>query len=262
MARGRLLRSSKSRHDRVGAALAGLLGLTGIVLLIQARPIPTPSFHRSYVADDVETRAATRDTPATGWEEASIRAPERAARASAWIRPLTPASPLSSPSFSPPLPEPVAVPVDAAEAAPAQASAPPRLLATILRASGLACLGGREALLSPAERELCREKLGARDAASMPAIPPDERADYDAVARAQAPRRAMVPLTARGAGGGFGPDDRLRAGRRPRVGCSLRFGPNADQASDASGGGLRAGPCALQPTASPAPAEADMRRPY
>ncbi|WP_165184992.1 hypothetical protein [Caulobacter soli] len=256
------MRSSKSGRDRLGAALASLLGLTGIALLILARPIATPfPYHMPYHMNGghaPESQRAVRaasPAPPAAREVADIGdvvdipddAPPRVSRPAvtpgpAWV--------------APPSPESVAVPEDAASPAPG-----PRVLATILRASGLACLDGREALLSPGERELCRERLGAEAwrGSSLPAIAPDERADYDAAARAQAPRRALVPLTARGAGGAF--DDRSRAGRRPRVGCALRFGLNADRTSDGSTGALRAGPCSLQAPAA-APPEADLRRAY
>ena len=243
----------------MGVALAGLLGLTGIVLLTQARPIGAPAFHRSYSDGDFEAKEEVRGTPLVIGDDAPLPAARRAmARASAPPRfassPVSPSPPrpLFRPPPTPPAREPVDAPADVAPAAP-------HALAMVLRAGGLACLGGREALLSSAERELCRERLGAQAwrAPSLSAIDPEERAGYDALARAQAPRRALVPLTARGAGGSFGPDDRLRTGRRPRVGCAVRFGPNADRASDGSAGGLRAGPCFLQ-----APSPAPEAKPY
>lgn len=219
-----------------------MLGLTGITLLVLARPIPTLVFHRPHSEDVFETREAAREVSPAVPDEAP--APRRfVARAPAWARPSPSPAPEAPPS--PSLPEPLAAPADAPPT-----SAAPRGLATILRASGLACLGGREALLSSAERELCREKLGAQasNTASLPTIDAEERAAYDALAQAQRPRRALVPLTARGAGGSF-VDDRFRAGRRPRVGCALRFGPNADRASGDAAGDLRAGPCFLRPPA-------------
>jgi hypothetical protein len=251
------LRSSKSHRDRLGVTLAGMLGLTGITLLVLARPFPTPVFHRSPPEDGFETREAARQaSPATVLEDAPPAARPFAARRPAWTRPSPPPLPLPAPSSE----EPLAAPADSAPAPTAQTA--PRGLVAILRASGLACLGGREALLSPAERELCRERLGAQASASLPAIAPEQRATYDALAQAQRPRRALVPLTARGAGGSFTGDDRLRAGRRPRVGCALRFGPNADQASDDAAGGLRAGPCFLQPPAGAPAADPDRRGTY
>ncbi len=256
------MRSSKSHRDRLGVALAGMLGLTGITLLVLARPLPPLVFHRSHPEEGFETREAARDAPPAVLDAAP--APRRfVARAPIWTRPSPAPSPLPSPSPSPsPLPSPPDPPAAPADSPPA--SAAPRLLAAILRASGLACLGGREALLSPVERELCRERLGAQGlgAASLPTIAPEERATYDAFAQAQRPRRALVPLTARGAGGSFSGDDRLRAGRRPRVGCALRFGPNADQTSDDAAGGLRAGPCFLQPPAGAPGPDADRRGTY
>ena len=134
-----------------------------------------------------------------------------------------------------------------------------------LRAGGLACLSEREILLSPTERELCREKLGdlAGKLTPLPSqIAPEERADYDAIARAQAPRRAMVPLTARGAGGLFNIDDRLRGGRGPRAGCSMKFGLNADQAPKGPDNALRAGSCFIRlPTGAPT-GETSVRKSY
>lgn len=234
-------------------ALAGGLGLAGIVLLIQARPVVTPFPYHMSSRGAFEIKPAARDAPPV--PPAALAVPDVPDDAPAIVRGRAVAP---APAWtSPPPPAPVAVPEDAAPP-----STGPRALATILRASGLACLGGREALLSPGERELCRERLGAQawQASSLPAIGPEERAAYDAVARAQAPRRALVPLTARGAGGAFAADDRLRAGRRPRLGCAVRFGPNADKAPDGPASVLRAGPCALQPPGG-APAE-DLRRPY
>ncbi len=249
------VRTSKTQRDRLGAATAGALGLAGIILLLQARPVATlfslPYRSGGQGAAEIgpEPREASPTGPALAPTPVSVRIPRHApgleprpamARPPAWIEPPSPPAPAASP-------EDVAPP-----------SPPPRVLATILRASGLACLGGREALLSAAERELCREKLGAQawSASSVPAIDPEERAAYDALARAQAPRRALVPLTARGAGGSLTGDDRLRGGRKPRVGCALRFGPNADQASNGP-----TGPCFLRATAG-APSDGDTRASY
>ena len=112
--------------------------------------------------------------------------------------------------------------------------------------------------------ELCRERLGASTwtASSLPPpIDATERAAYDAVARASAPRRALVPLMARGAGGAFNGEDRGRAGRSPRLGCRMRFGLNADQARGTSGDAQDAGPCFIRPLGAPT-SEAGLRGSY
>lgn len=256
---GPLLDSSKAQRDRWGLALAGGLGLAGITLLTLNRPIILSLPSRPHMGS-VETRLPVYD--ATDGPRAPALAPSPGEalpppprlvshRALAWISPpalhVPAAPPIAAEVASADVPSPYA----AEEAAPAPSRSGG--LAGALRASGLACLGGRESLLSPTERELCREKLGALagKSSSQPApIAPDERAEYDAAARLQGPRRALVPLTARGAGNPFAFDDRAR--RRPRVGCAVRFGPDA---------GSSPGGCFVQPMAPPAP-EADTRRSY
>lgn len=221
-------------------ALAGLVGLTGVMLLTLAQPI-APSFHdrwtdRWSVRRAVEVRAAAYDAPPDASEE-DAWAPAR--KAAAVIKPVEIEDPPPPPARSP----------EVEQAAPAPVAFRDRL-AEALRSRDLACLGGREVLLSPTERELCRETLGAlgrKASFGSTLIAPDKRAFYDAVAQAQAPRRAIVPLSARGAGGAFNTDDRPRSARGPRIGCAMRFGPNADMAPDEPAEALRAGPCFLRP---------------
>ena len=48
----------------------------------------------------------------------------------------------------------------------------------------------------------------------------------------------------------------------PRVGCSVKFGPNAGKAPKGPANALRAGPCFIQPPAGSLSPEADIRKPY
>ena len=221
------------------------------MLLMLARPIATVLPDHPRAEDGAEVRWAAHDAP-PGQEDEPATTP----------RPGFAAASLEAGAgadSSPPPPEAVVE-------HPSPASATPRGgLSAVLRAGGLACLSEREVLLSPTERELCREKLGdlAGKLTPLPSqIAPEERADYDAIARAQAPRRAMVPLTARGAGGLFNIDDRLRGGRGPRAGCSMKFGLNADQAPKGPDNALRAGSCFIRlPTGAPT-GETSVRKSY
>lgn len=217
--------------------LAGLLGLSGLVLLILARPTVTRFSERSSDRSAVEIRRVARDAP--------------------WLEPEDGSAPVPRPVVRP---RPGRTEPPAPPAATIAETAPPRSfgdLGAVLRASNPACLDTREALLSAAERDLCRERLGAlarKTPLRLTSITPEKRADYDAVARAQAPRRAIVPLAARGASGLFGADDRLRAGRGPRVGCSMKFGPNAEPPSS--------GPCFVRPATGPPTPETTLRKSY
>ncbi len=138
-------------------------------------------------------------------------------------------------------------------------------LRALLRGSGLGCSNSHGLDLNREERERCAERLGAqaRNAQPLPApIDPAKRAYYDAVAEAYRDPGQMVPLTARGSGGMFGEERSVHSGHGPRVGCSVKFGPNADKAPKGPPNALRAGPCYIQaPTGSLTP-EGDIRKPY
>lgn len=138
-------------------------------------------------------------------------------------------------------------------------------LGAALRRSGVGCANGRAFGLNREERERCAEKLGAqaRDAPFLPApIDPGKRAYYDAVAQAYDNGGPMVPLTARGAAGMFDVDASANSGHGPRVGCSVKFGPNARKAPKGPPNALRAGPCFIQPPNGSLTPEADLRKPY
>ena len=138
-------------------------------------------------------------------------------------------------------------------------------LRALLRGSGLGCSNSHGLGLDREERERCTERLGAqaRNAGPLPApIDPGKRAYYDAVAEAYRDPGQMVPLTARGAGGMFAEERSVHLGHGPRVGCSVKFGPNADKPPKGPPNALRAGPCFVQaPTGSLTP-EGDIRKPY
>ena len=230
-------------------ALAGALGLSGVILLFLARPAAPPVLDRAS-GEGFEIRQAAHDAQSIDPDDATTPI----SRLFAWPK-------SSQARFEPPS-APRASVVDQA---PPLSDRPRADLVAALRAGGLTCLGESEARLSWTERELCREKLGAlaRKAEDLTtAIAPEKQTDYDAVARAQAPRRAIVPLKARGAGNLFSVDDRSRGGRGPRVGCAMRFGPNLDSTSGSPANALSAGSCFIRlPAGSPTP-EIDARKTY
>ena len=138
-------------------------------------------------------------------------------------------------------------------------------LRAALRRSGVGCANGRAVGLNREERERCAERLGAHalDTPFLPApIDPGKRAHYDAVAEAYKAGGQMVPLTARGAAGMFDVDASANSGHGPRVGCSVKFGPNARKAPKGPPNALRAGPCFIQPPNGSLSPEADIRKPY
>jgi hypothetical protein len=82
------------------------------------------------------------------------------------------------------------------------------------------------------------------------------------VAEAYDNRGAMVALTAPGAAGMLDLPPSYNNGHGPRVGCSVKFGPNARKAPKGPPNALRAGPCFIKPPAGSLTPEADIRRPY
>lgn len=168
-----------------------------------------------------------------------------------------------------PTAEAVAVlPIAPAPTASASGPAPGKAngdLGAALRRGGVGCANARAVGLNREERERCAEKLGAqaRDAPFLPApIDPGKRAYYDAVAQAYDHGGPMVPLTARGGAGMFDADASANSGHGPRVGCSVKFGPNARKAPKGPPNALRAGPCFIQPPNGSLTPEADLRKPY
>jgi hypothetical protein len=103
----------------------------------------------------------------------------------------------------------------------------------------------------------------ARDARPLPAtIDPDKRAYYAAVAEAYRNRGQMIQLNARGGNGMFAVDDSIHLGHGPRVGCSVKFGPNARKAPKGPPNALRLGPCFIQPPNGSLTPEADLEKPH
>lgn len=138
-------------------------------------------------------------------------------------------------------------------------------LGAALRRSGVGCANARAVGLNREERERCAETLGAqaRDAPFLPApIDPGKRAYYDAVAQAYDNGGPMVPLTPPGAAGMLDAPPSYNNGHGPRVGCSVKFGPNARKAPKGPPNALRAGPCFIQPPNGSLTPEADLRKPY
>lgn len=245
---------SKIRRRRLerAAVLATVAGLHVVALLVLARPVSLDFPDRS---DDDDAIDVTLDRA------------RRPARAVSGANPMAPA--LHRPAaIAPSAVEPL--PLAPTEAAPSATggSTPPRPgfdLGAALRAGGFACAGVRNTLLTPEERARCQEKLGAlaQKAPSLPApIDPTKRAYYDAVAEAYRDPGQMVPLTARGAGGMFAEERSVHLGHGPRVGCSVKFGPNARKAPRGPPNALRAGPCFIQPPNGSLSPEADIRKPY
>ncbi|CAN5431842.1 hypothetical protein BH10PSE4_BH10PSE4_47620 [soil metagenome] len=198
---------------------------------------------------------------------------QRARRVTAAAAPSSPA-PRARPATSAPAPaDPLGLaPVATAPPNPATTSyattgpgRPGTDLRALLRGSGLGCANSHGLGLDREARDRCAERLGAqaRDAQPLPApIDPGKRAYYDAVAEAYRDPGQMVPLTTRGAGGLFKEERSVFPGHGPRVGCSVKFGANADKSPKGPPNALRAGPCFLQaPTGSLTP-EGDIRKPY
>jgi hypothetical protein len=253
------LRLSKTRRERLerGAILAAAVGLHVLVLFLLARPA-TPAFpDRSgdEGAIDVTLDRARRPTRPAARSEATSVVPHRPARSAPQTVETLPVETLPvEPAPSAPL------------AAPAAAAPGPRIdLATALRAGGFGCENRREASLSPEERARCQEKLGALALKAPPLsapMDPVKRAYYDAVAEAYKNRGQPIPLNARGGNGMFDVNDSVFPGHGPRVGCSVKFGPNADKAPKGPPRALRAGPCFIQPPNGSLSPEADIRKPY
>lgn len=244
----RLPKTHRERLER-GVILAAAVGLHALVLLLLARPVMLVFPDRSTNENAIDV---TLDRP---------RPPARSSARPA-APPLVPRRPVL------PTPSDVeSLPVESAPPSPPATPAPsaPGSLAAALRAGGLGCGSERDARLSPEERARCQEKLGALalKAPSLSApIDPAKRAYYDAVAEAYRDRGQMVPLTARGAGGIFGSEESIHLGHGPRVGCSVKFGPNARKTPKGPPNALRAGPCFIQPPNGSLSPEADIRKPY
>ncbi|KQY96189.1 hypothetical protein ASD21_06740 [Caulobacter sp. Root1455] len=247
----RLSKTPRGRLER-GVILAATLGLHGLVLFLLTRPVALvfPDRSTNEGAIEVSLDRSRRSTRPTARSETTALAPHRPS--------------LAAPSIVEALPAPAAPP----GLAPAIVGATPGSqggLAAALRAGGYACAGGHNALLSPEERARCQEKLGALalNAPPLPApIDPAKRAYYDAVAEAYRNPGQMVPLTARGGRGMFAVDDNVFPGHGPRVGCSVKFGPNADKAPKGPPNALRAGPCFIQPPVGSLTPEGDIRKPF
>jgi hypothetical protein len=248
------LRLSKTYRGRLkrGVILVAAAGLHALVLLLLAQPLMLGFPDRSTDEDAIDvtldrSRRPARTAGSPGATTPALHRPAALALSAAEPLPLasgeTPASTATGPS----------------------ADRPSLDLGAALRAGGFACAGARNTMLTPEERARCQEKLGALALAapSLPApIDPAKRAYYDAVAEVYRDPGQMVPLTARGAGGMFGEERSVHLGHGPRVGCSVKFGPNARKAPKGPPNALRAGPCFIQvPTGSLTP-EGDIRKPY
>lgn len=247
----RLSKTHRGRLER-GIVLVAAVGLHALVLLLLAKPVILifPDYSNDEDTVDVSLERPRRPArPAVNGGATSPvpRAPANVAPATVETLPLAPltAGPTTVPGPAP--------------------SRPHSDLGAALRSGGYACGSGRRALLTPEERARCEEKLGALalKAPPLPApIDPEKRAYYDAVAEAYRDPGQMVPLTARGAGGIFGAERSVHLGHGPLVGCSVKFGPNADKAPKGPANALRAGPCFIQPPNGSLTPEADIRRPY
>ncbi|KRA62568.1 hypothetical protein ASD89_22470 [Caulobacter sp. Root656] len=247
----RLPKPSRERLER-GAILAVVVGLHGLVLLLLARPAAPHFPDRSTDEGAIEV-ALDRARPAT----------RPAARSeAATVVPHRPALP--APSTMETLP--VASGPPATPSTPPAATPSPRGdLGAVLRAGGFGCGSERETRLSPKERARCQDKLGALALKAEPLaapIDPAKRAYYDAVAEAYRNRGQSVPLNARGGNGMFDVDDSVFPGHGPRIGCSVKFGPNAARTPKGPPNALRAGPCFIQPPNGSLTPEVDIRKPY
>jgi hypothetical protein len=249
----RLSKTSRGRLER-GAVLAATVGLHAVVLFLLTRPV-TPDFpdhSNDEDAIDITLDRARRPARAAGRTEAPSSAPHRPV--------LIAPGAVETAAIAPALAAPTAGP-----APPASGSGARGDLGAALRTGGLACSGDLRKMLGPEERARCDERFGAlaRNAPDLPApIDPGKRAYYDAIAEAYRDHGPVVPLTARGAGGIFGAEEGVQVGHGPRVGCSVKFGPNASKAPKGPANALRAGPCFIQPPLGSLTPEADIRKPY
>jgi hypothetical protein len=133
-----------------------------------------------------------------------------------------------------------------------------------LRRGAAGCANADLTGMSPAERELCNERLG-RNMASEPfrpaAIEARMRAYYDQVALAKAPDPQPVRRSrmAWGPGGMYSVDDRGETGHGPSIGCKISFGvgkkpPKLPHA-------LYLGPCYIEPPAGSLTPDVDITPP-
>jgi hypothetical protein len=235
--------------------MAVAVGAHAVLLLLLARPVTLDFPDRSNDENAVEVilerpRRAARLAGPSDTGSPALHRPARAAPSTVETLPLPPAvAPTTSPAAGP----------------TSSLPGPRGDLGAALRAGGFACASGRRSLLGPEERARCEEKLGglARNAPFLPApIDPDKRAYYDAVAEAYAQGGPVVPLTARGGAGMFDVEPGGGSGHGPRVGCSVKFGPNAGKAPKGPPNALRAGPCFIQPPVGSLTPEVDIPRPY
>jgi hypothetical protein len=249
----RLPKTPRERLER-GATLAAVVGLHVLALLLLARPAAPHFPDRSTDEGAIEValdRARPAARPAARTEAAAF-VPHRPALPVPPTVEILPMASASVPTGSP--------------ATPAAATPGPRGdLGAVLRAGGFGCGSEREVRLSPEDRARCQDKLGALALKAPPLaapIDPAKRAYYDAVAEAHRDRGQPVPLTARGANGMFATEDSIHLGHGPRVGCSVKFGPNAARTPKGPPNALRAGPCFIQPPTGSLSPEADIRKPY
>jgi hypothetical protein len=249
----RLPKTPRERLER-GATLAAVVGLHVLALLLLARP-SAPHFPDRSTDEGAIEVALDRARPAT---KPAVRS-----EAAAFV-PHRPA--LSAPSTVETLPVPSAsVPTGPPTTPAAAPPGPHGDLGAFLRAGGFGCGSERDVRLSPEDRARCQEKLGALVLKAPPLaapIDPAKRAYYDAVAEAYRNRGQPVPLNARGGNGMFDVDDSVFPGHGPRVGCSVKFGPNAARTPKGPPNALRAGPCFIQPPNGSLSPEVDIRKPY
>lgn len=242
----RLPKTPRERLER-GATLTVVVGLHVLALLLLARPA-APRFPDRSTDDGAIEVALARARPATK--------PATRSEAAAFV-PRRPALPAPSTVET--------LPIASAPTGPPATPGSHGDLGAVLRAGGFGCGSEREARLSPEERARCQDKLGALALkAPLLAAPidPAKRAYYDAVAEAYRDRGQPVPLNARGANGMFDVNDSVFPGHGPRVGCSVKFGPNAAKTPKAPPNALRAGPCFIQPPNGSLSPEVDIRKPY
>jgi len=245
----RLVEQRPGRRER-GVILVVVVGAHAVVLILLAHPVTLSFPDRSDDEGAIEVVLRPPDRPP------AVRA------AAASVGPLAARAPRATPAEVAPLAEVRASP--APEAGPPSAG-PSAGLRAALRGSGVGCANAEATGLNRQERQGCAERRGAlaRNAPVLAApIAPDKRAYYDAVAEAYRDRGQAVPLTARGAAGMFDTMDSVHASHGPRVGCSVKFGPNARKAPKAPANALRAGPCFIQPPVGSLTPEGDIRKPY
>jgi len=248
-----LPKTPRERLER-GATLAVVVGLHVLALLLLARPAE-PHFPDRSTDDGAIEVALDRARPATR--------PEARSEAAAFV-PHRPALPAPSTVETLPLAS-ASVPTGSPATPAAATPGPHDDLGAVLRAGGFGCGSEREARLSPEDRARCQDKLGALALKAQPLaapIDPAKRAYYDAVAEAYRNRGQPVPLNARGGNGMFDVNDSVFPGHGPRVGCSVKFGPNAARTPKGPPNALRAGPCFIQPPNGSLSPEVDIRKPY